>query len=96
MRNNTIPEAMKTELAKENGKLREHYIQRVTDEGKKSIRPEEENARLRKAVYMLLTYMQRNHPEIADEAAFKEMVDYFGCYENIKETVRKELGMEGS
>ena len=93
MNSKKIPTAMKNELARANGKLRERYIQRVKEEGKQFIRTEEENARLRKAVYMLMMYMQKNHPEIVNEAPFAEMVEYFEGFESIKDEVRSELGM---
>lgn len=88
-----ITEKMKNHLADINGKKDERKVDLINERGKEAITPEEEKARLRKAVYTLVSYMERLHPEIADEPAIVELKDYFGIYEDIKREVKAELGL---
>ena len=59
--------------------------------GGKEITPEEEKARLRKAVHTLIAYMEKLHPEIGNEPDIIQLKEYFELYEGIKSTVKEAI-----
>lgn len=63
----------------------------INERGKKEIAPEEESARARKAIYLLLTIVAEQHPEIKELQAYKEALEWFNTFEDIKAEVDKEL-----
>lgn len=84
---------IKNELAKANGLTEKRRIDLINEKGKKAITPEEEKARLRKAVYTLVTLMESLHPELASNPAIVEMKEYYSTYEQIKKDVKEEIGI---
>lgn len=82
---------LKNFLAGVNGVEEKRRVDLVNERGKRAIRPEEELARLRKAVYTLTCCMELLHPEIADKKEIVEMKEYFSLYEGIKREVSEEF-----
>ena len=81
-------------LAKANGKTHARRIDLINARGKKAITPEEENARARKAIYVLLTLMAKQHPEIKELPEYKEAIEWFETFESIKAEVDIDLGID--
>ena len=84
---------LKNALAKANGLERKRRTDIINERGRRAITPEEEKARLRKAVYTLVTLMESMHPELSSDPAVVELKEYYGIYEQIKKDVKEEIGI---
>ena len=82
------------ELAKANGKIAERRTDLINKHGKKAITPEEESARARKAIHLLLTLIAEEHPHIKGLPAYKEALEWFETFESIKAEIDTELGID--
>lgn len=76
-----------------NGLAPQRYIDIVNKNGKKKYTPEEENARLRKAVKLLTDLMAINHPEIVNTPEYRELIEYYNDFEGIKAEAKKRLNI---
>ena len=80
-------------LAKANGLTNKRRTDLINEQGKKAITPEEESARARKAIHLLLTLVAEEHPHIKDLPAYKEALEWFETFEAIKAEVDTDLGI---
>lgn len=81
-------------LANLNGFTQERYIDEVNRLGGEKFTPEEENGRLRKAVYCLATIVAVNHPEILNLPIMKELIEYYEHYEEVKRIIKQRMNNE--
>lgn len=88
-----ITDEKKDFLSVENDLAYERYIDSVNENGKKKYTPEEENARLRKAVKLLASLMVINHPEILYTSEYKELIEYYEDFEGIKAEAKSRLNI---
>ena len=88
-----VSEKMKDFLAIENGYQHERYVDTVNEEGKKKYTAEEENARLRKAVKLLIDLVAINHPNVLYTDEYKELVEYYNDFEAIKKATKDRLNI---
>lgn len=84
-------EKRKDFLAIKNGYQHERYVDCVNEQGKKKYTPEEENARLRKAVKLLIDIIVINHPNVLYTEEYKEIVEYYNDFEAIKQSNKERL-----
>lgn len=80
-------------LAKANGLEAKRRTDLINEQGKKTITPEEESARARKAIHLLLTLVAEQHPSIKELPAYKEALEWFETFEKIKVEVDTDLGI---
>ena len=88
-----ITDEKKDFLSIENDLAHERYIDSVNENGEKKYTPEEENARLRKAVKLLASLMVINHPEILYTSEYKELIEYYEDFEGIKAEAKSRLNI---
>ena len=88
-----ITDEKKDFLSVENDLAHERYIDSVNENGEKKYTPEEENARLRKAVKLLASLMVINHPEILYTSEYKELIEYYEDFEGIKAEAKSRLNI---
>ena len=69
----------------------ERYTDCVNEEGRTLYTPEEENARLRKAVNMLISIVSVSHPEIFYMPEYKELIEYYNDFEEIKRKIKERI-----
>ena len=86
-----ITESKKDFLATTNELSHERYVDCVNEQGKKKYTPEEENARLRKAVKLLIDIITINHPNVLYTDEYKELVEYYNDFEAIKQANKERL-----
>lgn len=91
-----ITESIKNALAKANGLERERYIAIVNEKGKRAYTPNEENAILRKMVFMLLQRELERNPSIAETKEYAEYIAYNDFYENTKKEARAILNISAA
>lgn len=89
-----ITERMKDFLAIANDLSNERYVDCVNEAGREKYSTEEECARLRKVVKLLADLMVINHPDIIDASEYKELIEYYNDFENIKANTKNRLGIE--
>lgn len=80
-------------LSQANDLTKKHYTDMVNAQGKKKYTAEEENARLRKAVKLLANFVALNHPEIVYMPEYKELIEYYNDYEQIKAEAKARLNI---
>lgn len=66
----------------------------ITGDGAKEIADAEEKARARKSIHLMLTLMAEEHPHIKELPAYKEAIEWYETFENIKADVDDELGIK--
>ena len=88
-----ITDEKKDFLSVENDLAPKRYIDSVNENGKKKYTAEEENARLRKAVKLLANFVALNHPEIVYMPEYKELIEYYDDYEQIKAEAKARLNI---
>lgn len=81
-------------LARENEKTKELYVQSVRDKSAELYHTTDETATLRKAVKALYDAVVTQHPALAERKEITEMLEWFDTIENIKTSLRAELGLE--
>lgn len=88
-----ITDNIKNALAKANGLERERYISMVNEKGKQAYTAEEENALLRKIVYVLLQKELERSPSISAMKECTEYLSYNDFYEATKTEARTALNI---
>ena len=88
-----ISDNKKDFLSVNNGLAPKRYIDSVNERGKQKYTPEEENARLRKAVKLLADLMAINHPEIGNMPEYQELIEYYNDFESIKAEAKARLNI---
>ena len=83
-----MTEKLKNDLARDNDKQRELYVRRIHDRGREEMPVDEQLARLRKFCYRMYTIILKEHPNLSEDAAFKEMLEFFETFEQIKTDVK--------
>lgn len=89
-----ITENKKDFLAITNNLSNERYVDCVNEDGREKYTIEEECARLRKVVKLLTDLMVINHPDILEAPEYKELIEYYNDFEDIKTNNKRRLGIE--
>ena len=88
-----VSEKKKDFLAIINGLERERYVDCVNEQGKQKYTAEEENARLRNAVKLLIDLITINHPNVLYTNEYKELMEYYNDFEEIKQATKDRLNI---